>query len=443
MRKLEQLTIKLSEAMPITNMSLLIKRVKIIDKQSARHGAIADILIENGIITKIESDIEHTNATVWQPTDACVSIGWLDLGTQVGDPGYEHKEDLQSATAAAAAGGFTSIACASNTHPVIHSKSEVLYIKNLTRSNLVDVYPIGAVSKNGAGEDLAELYDMHRAGAIAFSDGHHPVQNNGLMLRSLLYAKSFDGLILNHPHDNAIAGKGYVHEGIISTSLGLKGIPALSEEMMVQRDLHLVEYSEAKLHFFNISSAGSVALIQAAKHRGLKVTASVNPMNLVFDDSVLMDFDTNYKVYPPLRSKRHLMALIKGLKDGTIDLICTNHTPQAIENKHLEFAYADFGVIMLDTAYAVLNTYLELSQDILVEKLAVNPRQLLDLDQPTIEIGAKANLTIFEPSTKWTFTRESIQSKSHNSPFLGKSFTGKVFGVVNNGQHRLTDEVSW
>lgn len=412
---------------------LLLKQVHIVDNRSSWNGQTVDIYINNGKIEVIGQDLEVAEAKVFEANGACVSVGWLDVGTQIGDPGFEHKEDILSASEAAAAGGFTAVACQPNTHPTIHSKSEVLYIKNRTRGNIVDFYPIGAISENCKGKDIAELFDMHTHGAVAFSDGRKSIQNNGLMLRALLYTKPFDGLIINHPHDKDIASSGIVHEGIVSTSLGMKGIPSLSEEMMIQRDLHLVEYADAKIHFSNISTEGAVQLIRRAKANGLNVTASVNPMNLMFTDEVLTGFDTNYKVNPPIRGAKDRQALVEGLKDGTIDFIETHHTPQDIENKNLEFGYAEYGVTMLETAFSVIQAAVDnhLSTGDIIEKLAIQPRQILGLEIPTIETGSDANLTIFAPDSTWKYTK--THSKSHNSPFLGQELKGKVLGIVNNG----------
>lgn len=419
---------------------LLLKQVHIIDNRSSWNGQTVDIYINNGKIEVIGQDLEVADAEIFEANGACVSIGWLDVGTQIGDPGFEHKEDILSASEAAAAGGFTAIACQPNTHPTIHSKSEVLYIKNRTRGNIIDFYPIGAISENCDGKDIAELFDMHHHGAVAFSDGMKSIQNNGLMLRALLYTKPFDGLIINHPHDKDIASSGIVHEGVVSTSLGMKGVPSLAEEMMIQRDLHLVEYADAKIHFSNISTEGSVKLIRRAKANGLNVTASVNPMNLMFTDEVLTGFDTNYKVYPPIRGTNDRTALVEGLKDGTIDFIETHHTPQNIENKNLEFGYADYGVTMLETAFSVIQTAVanELTTNEIIDKIAINPRQILGLEVPTIETGSDANLTIFAPDSTWKYSK--THSKSHNSPFLGKELKGKVLGIVNNGTWSFNDE---
>ncbi len=418
---------------------LLIKNAIIVDPGSKLNGKKRDILIKAGSIQSIRTKIERSKAEVWDLGGACISIGWIDIGTQVGDPGFEHREDLESATQAAAKGGYTGVACLPNTTPTVHSKSEVNYILKNTISGIVDFFPIGAVSHNCEGKDLTEIYDMHHAGAIAFSDGQHTIQDSGLMMRALQYVKAFDGLVMNHPSDATIAGVGQLHEGMVSTSLGMKGIAAISEELMVQRDLYLAEYTKSRLHLHNISSGRSVDLIKEALTKGQKVTASVPALNLIFDDEALIGFDVNYKVLPPLRSKNDIRALRRAVKNGTVSIITSNHVPLDKESKELEFPYADFGVIGLETTFALLNTHLvdsTLQLDDLVKVLAHNTRMVLGKEIPQIEAGAPANLTIFDPEKEWTFEKEDIKSKSKNTPFLGTQFKGKVLGVVNNGAFR-------
>lgn len=309
---------------------LLIKNARIVDPGHPLNGKKRDLLIKNGRVAEIKARLSAASgAEVWDVSGACLSLGWLDLGVHTCDPGLEHREDFQTVAKAAMAGGFTALACLPNTEPVLHSKSEVQYVRNSTRDSLVDFYPIGAVSHNCEGKDITEMYDMHHSGAVAFSDGSNAIQNNGLMMRALQYVKAFDGVILNQPHDLSIASNGQVHEGEVSTSLGIKGIPDMAEEMMVQRDLYLAEYTDSRVHIANVSTANSVALIQRAKRKGVKVTASVAVMNLVFDDSTVLDFDPNYKVLPPLRRKSDISALKKGLKNGTIDIVASNHRSEA------------------------------------------------------------------------------------------------------------------
>lgn len=419
---------------------LLIKNATIVDPTSKLNGKKRDILInKHGQIESIKSKITAPKSKVINANNACVSIGWMDVGTQVGDPGFEQREDLQSVGRAAMAGGYTAIAASPNTHPTVHSKSEVNYLKNETEHGLVDFYPIGAVSRDCEGKDITEMYDMHKFGAVAFSDGQKTVQNSGLMMRALQYVKAFDGLIMNHPQEEALAFDGQMHEGELSTSLGMKGIPAIAEELMVQRDLYLVAYTDSRLHLLNISTEGSVNLLKEAIAKGIDVTASVPVLNLIFDDEAIAEFDSNYKVLPPLREKSDIQALKKGLKNGTITLITSNHTPLTEEDKNLEFFYSAFGVIGLETTYPLCNTFLNdvLDSEDIVTLLAVNPRKLLRLPIPKIEEGAIANLTIFDPNHEWSFVLKDIHSKSKNTPFIDQKFKGKVLGVVNNGKYEL------
>ena len=375
---------------------LLLKNVKIVAPASDHDGQISDILInKNGDIEKIGSHLAASkNTTIFEKQGTCVSIGWLDVGVQTGDPGFEHREDLASTAKAAMAGGFTAIAPFPNTQPTVSSKSEILYIKNKTQSYLVDFYPIGAVSEDCKGKDIAEMVDMHHAGAIAFSDGRKPLQDGGLLLRAVQYAQIFDGLVFNFPFDKTIAPHGQMHEGMTSTSLGLPAIPSLAEELMVQRDLQLIQYADARLHFHNISTARSVEFIRQAKKQGLKITASVAAINLCFDDSTLSSFNTYFKVMPPLREKTDIEALIKGLKDGTIDFINSNHTPIDNEGKDLEFPYADFGAIGLETAFAMTNQFLHKKVNInqLIENFAINSRKVLGIKIPHFTEGVAAKV---------------------------------------------------
>ncbi|MBL7818624.1 MAG: dihydroorotase [Saprospiraceae bacterium] len=430
-------------------LQLLLRNIRIVSpNQPDLDGQIRDIFIKNGKIVKIDTQIEtdtvqgtllEEGVKIFEQPNACVSIGWFDVGTQTGDPGFEHREDLESVAQAAAAGGFTGLAPFPNTEPAIHSKSEILYIKNRTQSNIIDFEPIGALSVDCKGKDLAEMLDMRSVGAVAFSDGRKSVQDSGLLLRGLQYAKIFDGLVFNRPNDKTIAPHGEIHEGEVSTSLGLSGIPSMAEELMIQRDLHLVEYADSRLHFHNISTARAVELVREGKAKGLRVTASVAALNLCFTDDVLRGFDTHFKVMPPLREEHDRHALIEGLKDGTIDFVTTNHTPIDEEGKNLEFPYADFGAIGLETTFGILNETLSKNLTIndLVQFLAIKPRQVLGLELPKIKEGAKANLTLFDTEKKWAFTEKDIHSKSKNSPLIGRILRGAVLGVVNNGKTSL------
>ncbi len=417
-------------------MLLLLKNAHIFDGKS--ESTPQDILIQDGRIAEIGTEIAvPKNAEVWKSSKLCVSPGWLDIGVQICDPGYEHREDLRSALSASAAGGFTAIACFANTSPALQSKSEILYVKNKAAAlqSPVEVYPIGAISQGCEGKDLAELMDMNSAGAVAFSDGNKSVQDAGLLLRAINYVQSFNGLVFNEPYHKSIASGGQMHEGLMSTSLGLKGIPSLAEELMVQRDLSLLEYAGGRLHIHLVSTAKSVDMIRAAKKAGKQVTCSVAVANLCFSDEKLSDFDSNWKILPPLRSQQDTKALLKGLADGTIDFISSNHTPWDEEAKNLEFPYADFGMTGLETCFALCRTFLSksLSVNDLVEKISCAPRRTLGLPIPVINVGEVADLTVFDPQAEWTYSAKNIRSKSKNSPFIDQKLTGKVIGVVNNG----------
>ncbi|MCF8246720.1 MAG: dihydroorotase [Saprospiraceae bacterium] len=422
-------------------MQLLIKNATLVLPDSKHDGTVADISIVEGKIQEVGKGLTLAGATVFDANGACVSPGWLDIGTLVGDPGFEHREDFASVEKAAKAGGYTAIACLPNTAPAIHSKSEVQYVRSRSEASLVDFLPIGAVSHDCGGKDITEMYDMQAAGAVAFSDGKKSVQDSGLMLRALQYVKPFGGAVLNHPHDRTMAPSGQLHEGVMSTSLGMKGIPALAEELMLRRDIYLAEYTGSHLHALNISTAGSVEMVRDAKARGLQVTASVAAMNLVCDDHLLSEFDPNFKVMPPIRELADMEALRAGLADGTIDCITSNHTPLDPETKNLEFPFADFGAIGLETAFGLswmhLSDSLTVSQ--LVERLAILPRSVLGLPVAKLGPGIAANLTIFDPSIEWSFSKKDIFSKSKNTPFVGWRLKGKVLGVVNKGRFWLAE----
>ncbi len=411
-------------------MNLLIKSATIIDSNSPFHQKVADILIEKGHISSIASNIYADVETV-DAKGKYVSPGFFDLNCNIGELGLETKEDLQTGTKAAMAGGFTGLALMPNTQPPVHSKAEVEYLLNRAKNNLVDVYPIGTISHKRDGKDLAEMYDMFLSGAKAFTDGNRPVQDAGLMERALLYTQGFDALIFSYPEDTAIAGKAKVHEGVVSTLLGMKGIPSLAEELMIARDLYLAEYTGSKIHFSTISTERSVELIKEAKRKGLKVTCDVAAHHLILTDEALTGFDSQYKVKPPLRTQKDVKALIKGLKDGTIDAIVSQHTPHEVEFKDVEFEVAEFGMIALQTALStVLSTGLDIG--LIVEKLAINPRTILNIEPAVVAEGSKANLTLFDTDAEWEYTRKNNQSKSYNSPFIGQNLKGKVVLVYNN-----------
>ncbi|MCC8425918.1 dihydroorotase family protein [Mucilaginibacter sp. UR6-11] len=411
-------------------MNLLIKSAIIVDPNSPFNQQVADILIKNGTITEIAPNIK-TDEKVFDATGKQLSPGFFDLNCNIGELGLETKENLQTGTAAAAAGGFTGIALMPNTQPPVHSKAEVEYLLNRAKGNLVDVYPLGTLSHKREGRDLAEMYDMYLSGAKAFTDGNRPVQDAGLMERALLYTKGFEATVFSYPEDTAIAGKAKVNEGEMSTLLGMKGIPSLAEELMIARDLYLAEYTDSKIHFSTISTARSVELIRDARKKGLKVTCDVAAHHLVLTDDVLAGFDSLYKVKPPLRTHSDVKALLNGLKDGTIDAIVSQHTPHEIEFKDVEFEVAEFGITGFQTVLS-LAIKAGLSIELIIQKLAVNPRTILDVEVPAIAAGRQANLVVFDKDAEWEYTRANNRSKSYNSPYLGQTLKGQVLLTINN-----------
>ena len=354
----------------------------------------------------------------------------------LGDPGFEYKEDINTGSKAAAAGGFTHICCLPNTNPVVHSKSEVEYIRAKSNGKVVSVSPLGAISRNCAGTEITEMYDMHKAGAVAFTDGVGHFVSAGFMQRSLQYVRPFEGLVISFPLDESIAVDGTMNEGPTSTVLGLKGIPALAEELIVKRDIQLAEYTGAKLHFAGISTGHSVELIAEAKSRNVPVTCSVAVHNLVFDDQVLLEYDSNFKVMPPLRSIEDREAVCAALSAGKIDSIYSGHFPQHVESKLMEFDLAEFGAIGLESAFGLANKVLRKHMRIgkLVDRLAIQPRKILGIEIPRIERNQPAELTLFDPLREWTFSEKDIKSKSKNSAAIGMQLVGKPLGIINNQQ---------
>jgi dihydroorotase len=418
-------------------MNLLLTGVTIADPNSQFNKNTCDVRVENGQIISIENQLEPKEGEeVYDGKGAFISPGFFDLNCSIGDPGLETREDIQSATRAARAGGFTGLAVLPNSLPVVHSKTQVEYIINRANGNLVDVHPIGAISQDLEGKELAELYDMKQAGAIAFSDGNKPIKDDGFMSRALQYAKGFDGLLLVYPENTSLAGKAQVNESATSVLLGMKGIPALAEEMHISRDLFLAAYHDAPLHINTISTQGSIALIRRAKKDGLKITCDVAVHHLVYTEDKLNDFDSNYKVKPPLRSKIDVKALIAAVKDGTIDAITTQHRPHEIEHKDVEFEIAAYGMIGLQTALPLMVRAGFDAQQIAV-KLSIAPRKVLGLSVPTIAVDAQANFTVYNLQQEWLYDLASNQSKSKNSPLLNKTLKGKVNLVYNNKQFEV------
>jgi dihydroorotase len=419
-------------------MKVLIKQARIISPLSPFNGQIKDILITDGIITAIEIAVNDKADQIIEQKGLCVSIGWMDIFADFGDPGFEYKETLETGARAAAAGGFTDVMILPGTNPVIHNKGQVEYIIQKSKAFATSIHPIGALTKNTEGNHLAEMYDMHQSGAIAFSDGINPVQSSGLLVKALQYVKSFNGIVIQIPDDKGIGAHGLMNEGIISTQLGLPGKPAIAEELMVARDIKLARYADSKLHFTGISSAKSLEYIKRAKEGGIQVTCSVSPQHLYFTDTDLKEYDTNLKLNPPLRSEADRQALLKAVANGTIDCIASHHFPQNKDAKICEFEYAKEGIIGLETLFGVLGIVNEgLKTADLIQLLSVNPRKIFGLQLPEIKKGAPACLTLFNPDEEYVFEEAMIQSKSKNSAFIGKKLKGKVLGIINKGTIEL------
>ena len=416
-------------------MSILIKSARITDSRSKNHLQTKNIFIDAaGIVQKIGNETPKADVVI-EGENLHVSIGWMDMRANFADPGLEQKEDLNSGRKAAAAGGFTEVALIPNTEPAIQSKNDVSYITSGNANQLVQLHPVGAITRDCKGEDLTEMIDMHQAGAVAFSDGDKPVWNTDILLKTLLYLQKFDGLLINRPEDKYLTAFGAVHEGLQSTLLGLKGMPAISEEIMIRRDLKLLDYAGGRLHFANISSAEAVKMLKKAKAKEKNITCDVAIANLLYDDSFLEGYDTNFKVNPPLREKGDVKALLKGAKEGLVDVIVSAHSPQDEECKKLEFDLADFGMSTIQTFLPMLlQVFGEEGLPEVMNTFTINPRKILGLPIPEIKTGVAANLTVFDPSAEWKYDDKTNYSRAKNSPLYGTVVKGKAVAVINNGK---------
>ena len=414
-------------------MNILLKNATIVvASNKSLHLKKRDILIKNGLIDKIASKIDHTGKTkIVEYPNLHVSIGLFDSGVCFGEPGFEERETIANGLLTAAKSGFTDIVLNPNTYPVPDSSSTIVFLKNAAKDQATNLHPLGALTMKGEGKDLAELYDMKNAGAVGFFDFKRSIENSNLLKIALQYAQNFDALVYSFPSDTKIAGKGVVNEGEVSTKMGLKGIPALAEELQIVRDLFILEYTGGKLHIPTISTANSVILIAAAKKKGLDVSCSVAVHNLYKTDEALEEYDTNCKVKPPLRTTKDNKALIKGIKDGVIDFVTSDHIPMNIEEKRVEFDNAACGSIGLDTAFGILNQIFDLDTTI---ELLTKGRDRYKLKTPILKEGEIACLTLFNPASEFTFSMNDITSSSKNSMFLGKSMKGNVFGVICNNE---------
>jgi len=414
-------------------MNILIKKAKIIDKNSSFDGKTMDLLIEDGTITQIAESIDKKDLSCIEEEGLHVSMGWVELKADFCDPGMEHKETIGSGLNAAAFGGYTHVGVLPVTDPVVDGKSQIQYIQLKSNGHVTSAHPIGALTVGMNGENLSEMYDMYQNGVQLFSDDINPC-HSGIMYRALLYSRNFGGTVVGFSKNHDIAGKGVVNEGIASTKTGLKADASIGEIIEIERNIRLVEYTNGNLHLTGVSTAEGVDLIRKAKAKGFNVTADVHAVNLIYNEEAVLGFDTNFKVLPPLRFENDRKALWEGLKDGTIDTIVTDHRPHNKEEKDIEFDLAAYGTIGLQTNYASLNIADEFELGSVINALAHNSRTILGLDQQSIEIGTTADLTLFQPEKEWKFKNDDIFSSTHNTPYVEKLMKGFVVGVINNGK---------
>ncbi len=414
-------------------MTTLLKSATIIDTTSAFHKQTKDILIIDGVISEIGDNIpSNSDYNEINLENLHISKGWFDSSVCLGEPGYEERETIVNGVNVAGKSGFTQIAVNPYTSPIVDNKSAVEFLINKANQSPVSVLPIGALTQKSEGIEMAELYDMQQSGAIAFGDYKRPIENDNLLKIALLYAQNFNGLVLSFPKNKKIAGEGIANEGLNSTKLGLKGIPSLAEEIQVARDLFLLEYTGGKLHIPTISTAKSVALIRQAKSQGLNVTCSVAVHNLVITDDALHGFDANNNVNPPLRTDKDVEALLEGVKDGTIDIITSDHNPIDVEHKKVEFSISKSGSIGMESAFGALLTKLDL--ETVIQCFTENPKKIFGIENTAIEVNSKANISLFNPEITYTFTEEDILSTSKNSIFIGHKLKGKAYGVYAKNQ---------
>jgi len=422
-------------------MTILLRQVKIADQQSPFNGQVKDILLQDAVLVSIQDHFKGSADQIIDIPGTLVSTGWVDPFTHFCDPGYEHRETLQTGAAAAQAGGYTTVFVVPNTQPVIDNKTQVNYIVQQNHQLPIHVLPIGALSKKIEGKDLAEMIDMHHAGAVAFSDGLYPVQSTLLFLKALQYVKTFDGVVIQMPIDKSLGSLGLMNEGITSTQLGLPGIPAIAEELMIARDIELLKYTNSKLHITGVSTAKGLTLIEAGKKEGLALTCSVTPYHLFFNETDLNTYDTLLKVYPPLRTKEDQAALIDAVQRGVIDCISSHHQPQDWDGKTIEFEYAKAGIASIETSFAtILQVLPNLTSEAIANLFSNNARQIFNLPSKTIQEGQPIELTLFNCQSSNTYSKAHSKSKSANSPFWEKNLKGKVIGTYSKGHLHLNSQ---
>ncbi len=421
-------------------MQLLLKGGRWIDPAKGRDEE-CDCHLVDGRIEKLGQGLSVPAAEVIDLRGKVVAPGFIDMHVHLREPGFEHKETIETGVAAAAAGGFTAVCCMPNTNPAIDDESVVRYIHAKARvalRGLVDVYPVGAVTKERKGEHLAPLAELAAAGAVAFTDDGDPVYDAEIMRRALEYSAMYRRPIIQHAQDPALTRGSAMNEGPTATALGLPGWPSVAEEVMIARDIRLTEYTGGAYHVAHVSTAGGVELVRQAKARGIRVTAEATPHHFTLTDDAVRSFDTNTKMNPPLRMREDVEAVKRGLHDGTIDAVATDHAPHSFDEKEVEYVAAPFGIVGLETALGLAITELLLkgilSLGQIIEKLSVNPRRILGLPSVSVEEGETANLTIFDPAAQWVVDPRTFRSRSRNTPFGGMTLTGKPVGVINHGE---------
>ena len=411
-------------------MSILIKSAKIIDASSKFNGKTKDIFIKQGIIQEIDDKIVNKSAKEINLDNLHISQGWLDSSVCFGEPGLEERETIENGSLTACLSGFTDIILNSNTLPVIDSKADVIYVKSKNKNKALKIHPLGALTVKSEGSEMAELHEMFDSGAVGFYDYKTSVKNPNLLKTALQYVQHFDGLIMTFPFEKSICQNGQMNEGEISTLYGLEGIPSLSEEITLERDLKILEYTGGKLFIPTISTTKSVELIKNAKRKGLQIMTSVSINNIFFNEEKLINFDTRFKILPPLRSEEDRLILVNALSEGIIDFCTSDHCPIDIDNKKTDFKNSLFGATGLESIFGALNSLYKTEK---VIEILTRKKGLFGIKDEVIDVGSKACMTLFNPNNKYIFTKSHVRSKSKNASFINSEIKGKVYGVINNG----------
>jgi dihydroorotase len=416
-------------------MNIILKSAKVINVESKHNGSKQDILISEGKIKKIASSITDKNAKIISIKNLHVSTGWFDSSVSFGEPGYEERETLLNGADVAAKSGFTDLLLNPSTKPVLDNQTDISFIKSKSSNSSCNIHPLGALTLSSESKDLAELFDMKNSGAVGFYDFKKPILSSNLLKTALLYSQSFNSVIISFPQDNSVAKGGLINEGVISVNYGIKGIPNFAEEIQIARDLHVLEYTGGKLHIPTISTKKSLELIKKAKSKGLNVTCSVAVHNLIFNDKKLKDFDTRFKVLPPLREENDRIALVNGVKTGLIDMVTSDHIPIDLENKKTDIENAKYGTIGLESFFGSLLSLFDLNQTI---EILSKGREIFNIEKPKLEVGSKASLSLFTIND-YEFSKADILSKSRNSAFLGMKMKGKPIGIINGNKITINE----